>query len=318
MNNPYDVLGVDRDADGTEIKAAYRRLAMRYHPDRNPGDKEAEERFKEVSEAYATLRDPASRQRYDRYGHAGGEGGRPDFTRVDWQTIFQEADLHIDPEAYRGVPRTGNAVFDALFGAVAGMMRTSGLLPGEHREVELEVPVAVARSGGAQRVRVPGPSVCPTCRGAGVLDGGGGCPSCGARGILRGGGEVEVAVPAGVRDGSKLRLRGLGGPGAPPGDALLTLRVRLPDGVRLAGNDLHTEVFLTPLEASRGTELELLGAAVRVPPGVRDGQTLRVPGGGLGGGALVVTIRHDVARGLWRAARDWLGRQMRPSGQAKE
>lgn len=306
MTNPYDVLGVARDAEPDEIKAAYRRLALRYHPDRNPGDAAAEERFKEVSEAYATLRDPASRQRYDRYGAAGGVQGRPDFSRVDWQTIFQEADLHIDPEQYRGVPRTGNAIFDALFGAVAGMMRTSGLLPGEHRELELAVPVRTAREGGAIRVRVPGPSVCPTCRGAGRAGPDGApCGSCGGRGQLRGGGEVEVAVPAGVRDGTKLRLRGLGGPGNPPGDALITVRVQLPEGVRLVGGELHAEVAVTPLEAGRGVGLELLGTRVRVPPGTRDGQRLRVAGGGLSGGDLVVTVRLDVWRGLWRATRDW-------------
>ena len=165
LADPYTVLGVPRSADAADIKAAYRKLALKYHPDRNPGDAAAEERFKEISEAYATLRDPEGRARFDRYGQTGSPSGRPDFNTVDWSTVFREADIKIDLGG-QGVPRTGNPMFDALFGVMTGMMRSSGLLPGEDREVMLAVSVAEARAGAQRRVRVPGPSVCATSRAA--------------------------------------------------------------------------------------------------------------------------------------------------------
>ena len=317
LRNPYDVLGVASTADADEIRSAYRKLALRYHPDRNPGDAAAEERFKEISEAYATLRDPESRARYDRFGgnayggggFDGGMQGRPDFSTVDWQTVFREADITIDWSArgaeYGGeVPRTGNAVFDALFGVMTGMMRNSGLLPGEDRAVALSVSVAEARAGVTRRVRVPGPSVCAQCRGTG-LEAGAPCPVCGGRGVVRAGAFVEVEVPAGVRDGVKLRLKGLGGPGRPPGDAYATVTVRVPAGAELVGRDLKTPVAVTPLEASRGASIPLsdLGVTLEVPKGAVDGQTVRVAGGGLAGGDLIATLEVRVWRGLWRGVR---------------
>ena len=299
--NPYQVLGVERNATQEEIKSAYRKLALKYHPDRNPGDKQAEERFKEVSEAYATLRDPESRARFDRYGNAGG---RPDFETVDWQTIFREADIKVDWDLHRGMPKTGNAVFDMLFGAVTGMMRNSGLLPGEHREIAVDLSVGLARSGGSVRVRVPGPSVCPTCQGSG-RSGGGACPACGGRGIQRGGSLIDVQVPQGMKPGTRLRLRGLGGPGTPPGDVFVTLEVNLPDGVARRGGDLLAELYLTAWELDRGVTSEVLGFPVRIPPGTRDGATLRFVSGGLGGD-LLLTVREDLWRGLRRIGKDWL------------
>lgn len=300
-NNPYQVLGVERTAGQDEIKTAYRKLALRYHPDRNPGDPEAEERFKEVSQAYATLRDPASRTRFDSFGNAGG---RPDFDTVDWQSVFREADIHVNWDPHRAAPKTGNAVFDVLFGAVTGMMRSSGLLPGEHRELSAEVPLSLARSGGLLRVRVSGPSVCPACSGTGRREGAL-CASCAGRGVLRSGGVVDVRVPPAVRAGTKLRLRGLGGPGSPPGDVLVTLKVPLPQGVRLQRGDLYSDLYVTPLEASRGLKTKLLGMPVRVPSGTADGATLRISAGGLGGD-LIVTVKRDLWRGLRRLGGDLL------------
>lgn len=298
-NNPYEVLGVARDASSDEIRAAYRRLALKYHPDRNAGDKEAEERFKQVSEAYATLRDPDARARYDRYGSGAGQ---PDFDQVDWGSVFAEADIGVSWDPRAGAPRTGNAVFDFLFGAALGMMRNSGLLPGENRQASLALPVDLARRGGQAVVRIPGPSICPECRGAGRV-GTGPCPRCGGNGTLRYGSQVEVRVPPGVRNGTKLRLRGLGGPGNPPGDALIDLAVELPAGATLRGGDLFTDLHLTPLEAERGATVTALGVRAAVPAGTPDGGTVRVPGGGLGGD-LVLTVRRDWPRGVWRRLRE--------------
>ena len=303
-NDPYQVLGVERDADADAIKRAYRALALRHHPDRNPGDAAAEEQFKRISEAYATLRDPDARARFDSYGHVGRgpAGAQPDFSHVDWRVIFQEADIPMDWSRRGDVPTTGNVVFDALFRGVTTMFRQAGLLPGEDREVRVRIDIATARRGGSQRVGLPGPLRCDTCRGLG-RDEHGTCPSCGGSGRLARGVSVDVRVPPGVRAGTKLRLAGMGGPGQPPGDAYVVVDVAVPSSARLQGRDLITEVFLTPLEAARGVATSVLGMPLRVGAGVRDGQQLRVAGGGLGGD-LLVTVRTDVWRGLGRAALD--------------
>lgn len=289
MANPYQVLGVSKTASQDEIKAAYRRLALKYHPDRNHGDAQAEEKFKSISEAYATLRDPEQRARFDRFGSRSSTSpySQPDFNNVDWQTIFREADIHIDWQSRTGgVPHTGNVVFDFLSDAVTGVMRTSGLLPGENRELVLEVSPAEARHGTTRRVHIPGPSVAP--------DG---------QNIVRAGSEVEVSVPSGIKNGTKLRLKGLGGPGRPPGDCYVIVQIQLPPNVTLLGNDLHVDLAVTPLEAEEGGHVELLGMNVRIPPGAQEGQTIRVPGAGLSGGDMIVTLRIGVWRGLWRKLR---------------
>lgn len=308
LTNPYELLEVPTDAGADEIKAAYRKLALRYHPDRNPGDKDAEERFKEISEAYAVLRDPDARARFDRYGSApqgDPRGYQPDFTSVDWQTIFNEADIHIDWSARGGVPpRTGNAVFDTLFGMVTGMFRNAGLLPGETREITVRIPYALARVGGTRNVKVPGPITCPTCHGSRTVDGRT-CPDCGGSGVRNIRSDVEVRVPAGVKPGTRLRLRGMGGPGNPPGDLHVRLDVALPEGARLEGDDLHAALFLTPWELSNGVDTVFEGVPVHVKAGTSAGQTIRVAGGGLGIGDLVLAVRSDVWRGLMRTATTW-------------
>jgi DnaJ-class molecular chaperone len=315
--DPYDVLGVPRDADADAVKRAYRERALRDHPDRNPGDAAAEERFKAASEAYATLRDPDARRRYDAYvaaggaarvgpahGAGGGFGGapHPDFATVDWRSVFQEAEVPLDWGRYGGggVPTTGNVVFDVLFRGVARAFRQAGLLPGEDRTVPLRLDLDTARRGGHRRVHVRGPVACPACGpGRGVATAS--CPSCAGGGVLRYGTEVDVRVPAGVRPGQKLRLQGMGGPGRPPGDAYVELDVALPPGVTLHGRDLASEVFLTPLETARGAVVRVAGTRVRVAAGAREGQRLRVAGAGLGGGDLMLTLRRDVWRGTARA-----------------
>src|SRR5690606_7747562 len=143
--DPYEVIGVSRGADTAEIKNAFRQRAMQYHPDRNPGDKAAEERFKELSEAYALLRDPESRARYDRYGHAvNGTTPTHAYTGEQWREMFNEAEIPIDWTRMTSGGSTGNAMFDALFGMVTGMLRGSGLLPGETREVVLDLDLGEA------------------------------------------------------------------------------------------------------------------------------------------------------------------------------
>ena len=300
--DPYQVLGVPRDATADQIKAAYRKKALENHPDRNPGDTEAEERFKRISEAYATLRDPEKRAWIDRGGSAGG-GPAPDFRTVDWQDVFREAEVHV--HIPKGAPRTGNAVFDVLFGAMTGMLRSQGVLPGEDRDVDLTIDLKTAREGGTATVRIPGTAVCAVCRGTRLHDDGTPCLACDGRGFRKGS-QVEVTVPPKVRDGVTLRLRGLGGPGRPPGDALVQVRVQLPPGVERVGDELHVELPITPKEGREGTVTRVLGHEVRIPPGTDDGSTVRISGGGLAGADLRATVKHRVWRGLGRQLRDMM------------
>jgi molecular chaperone DnaJ len=330
--DPYEVLGVPRDASADAVRRAFRERALRDHPDRNPGDAAAAERFKAASEAYATLRDGAARSRYDAYvaaggargvghgsrpgaggvpgGYAGGfpGGPRPDFATVDWRSVFQEADVPVDWHRYGAggsAPTVGNVVFDVLFRGVTQAFRQAGLLPGEDRTVALRLDLDTARQGGTRRIHVRGPVACPACApGSGAATAS--CPTCGGRAVLRYGTEVDVRVPAGVRPGQKLRLQGMGGPGRPPGDAYVEIDVALPLGVTRQGRDLWSEVYLTPLETARGAVVTVAGTRVRVAAGVRDGQRLRVAGAGIGGGDLLVTLRHDVWRGAARAVGDAL------------
>ncbi len=284
--DPYEVLGVERDADADTIKSAYRQRAMRYHPDRNPGDATAEERFKELSEAYALLRDPEARRSYDAYGRSDPRGyQQPDMSMSDWQTIFQEVNINVDWGGRGAAPATGSAVFDMLFGMVAGMLRNSGLLPGETREVRLDLRLGEAARGAVKRVRVPGPSVCAGCGGtgrgtAGAATAGAGsadavtrattvdglvtaCGACGGRGVRRGGAFVDVTVPVGSSSTTKLRLRSLGGPGNPPGDLLVDLEVTLPATATVVGKDVHDTVAITPM--ALGSSFVYEGVNVSVP-----------------------------------------------------
>lgn len=332
--DPYEVLGVPKDADADTIKSAFRRQAMQNHPDRNPGDPAAEERFKQVSEAYALLRDPEAKARYDRYGAGDPRAYRPDAGPVDWQSVFREAEIPIDWGSHGGIPRTGNAVFDALFGVMAGMMRNAGLMPGETREVDLPVTLGELHVGGTRRLHVPGPCVCPTCRGSGRATGTGAmarapgpfeassrpsvdeaaCPSCGGSGVRRRGATVDVTIPARAGPGTKLRLRGLGGPGNPPGDLLVQVVPQVPAGAKVQGRDVHDDLYLAPWERGRVVHADYHGVDVTVPRGTSDGGTVRVAGAGLGGD-LVLTVRFDLARAVARSAGAWF-RKLARGGDA--
>ncbi|HET8985674.1 MAG TPA: DnaJ domain-containing protein [Trueperaceae bacterium] len=330
--DPYEVLGVERDADADTIKSAYRQRAMQYHPDRNPGDATAEERFKELSEAYALLRDPEARRSYDTYGRSDPRGyQQPNMSTADWQTIFQEVNINVDWGGRGAAPATGSAVFDMLFGMVAGMLRNSGLLPGETREVRLDLRLGEAALGSVKRVRVPGPSVCAVCGGTGRVTAGAStagastagastaqsvarsatvdglvtaCGACGGRGIRRGGAFVDVTVPVGSSSNTKLRLRSLGGPGNPPGDLLVDLEVALPTTATVMGNDVHDTVVITPM--ALGSSFVYEGVNVSVPSTLRKGQSLRVRGAGIDGGDLVLRVEIDLVRGIVRRVGGWL------------
>src|SRR4051794_2251686 len=282
VKDPYKVLGVDKKASDDEIKKAYRKLARQYHPDRNAGDKAAEERFKEIQEAYSTLNDPEKRRAYDAGGGFFGAGGGG-----------------FDPGAFRGGFGGGvGDILSDLFGGGGG--RASRPRPERGRDLETEVhvsfdqamegaqiPVSVAVSspcptcGGTGARPGTSPTVCSRCQGRGVEAesqglfsisqpcrqcGGTGteitdpCPTCKGSGHTRQIKRYRVNVPAGVRDGSRVRLAGKGesGPrGGPPGDLYVVTRVGDSPIFTRKGDQLEVDVPITIPEAIRGATIEV-------------------------------------------------------------
>lgn len=308
----YEVLGVDRGAESEELKKAYRKLAMECHPDRNPGDKEAERRFKEVSEAYGVLRDPEKRAAYDSYGHAAFDGSRFGPGGFDFNFTSSFAD-----------------VFDDLFGEFMGgrrRRRTAGTR-GADLAHNLEITLEDAFHGRQARLRVPTAVVCHACRGTGGAEGSEAtsCPTCGGLGRVRaqqgfftvertcpachgagrvitqpcrkcrGNGRVQkektlsVNIPAGVEDGIRIRLAGEGEAGlrgAPPGDLYIFLSIKPHRFFQRDGTNLSCRVPIPMTTAALGGSLEVptvdgSRARVNIPPGTQSGQQFRLRGTGM-------------------------------------
>ena len=337
----YEVLGVSRTASREEIKAAYRRLAVKFHPDRNPGDKAAEESFKEAAEAYAVLSDAEKRANYDRFGEAG-LGGQP-FSGFDASIFGDFADI------------LGN--FFGFEGAFGGGRRRSG--PGRGSDLRTTVVMSFAEmAGGAERqLAVAREENCEKCDGSGLAPGSkpetcrgcGGrgqvrvnqgfftmvrpCPQCGGNGQIvtnpcqscSGAGRVErkrqlkVSVPAGIEDGTRLRLVGEGEAGVrggPPGDLYVVVRVESHELFVRDGADLHLEQEISAFLAALGAELEvptLNGTEkLKVAAGAQPGDTVVLRGRGLprlrrsGKGDLVVHLKVAVPRKLSAKQREHL------------
>jgi molecular chaperone DnaJ len=312
----YEILGLSREASDTEIKKAYRGLVREHHPDANPDDPGAEERFKELTEAYEVLSNPQARQAYDTYGHqipragAGAGPTRPGDPFGGFQDIF---------EAFFG-DRFGGS----FFGGAAGTRAPSR---GDDAEVEVEVTLREAASGTDREVTVQVVEECSVCDGVGGRQtrpcgtcGGAGavrtvresllgqmvstraCPTCGGRGEIvevecencRGSGRVSVVktqgirVPAGIEDGMRLRHSGAGHAGergAPPGDLYVRVRVNEDPELMRDGDDLIHRMKINFVEAALGTEAEVPtlggGAEVRIEPGTQPGTTLTLRGEGM-------------------------------------
>ncbi|HLT10798.1 MAG TPA: DnaJ C-terminal domain-containing protein [Micromonosporaceae bacterium] len=259
----YEVLGVPRQATAEEIQQAFRRLARRYHPDINksPG---AEERFKEINEAYQVLSDPKQRARYDRYG--------PEFRRVpeDYEEQFDWGRAgRAGPRGWRRGRRTREPFgaewfyedsgidLDDLLGGLFGARGPTGPIPGADQEAELDLTIEEAYRGGTRHITVDGRS-------------------------------FDVNIPAGVVDGQRIRLAGQGGRGrgdAPPGDLYLIVRILPHPRYRLSGRDIYVDLPLTPWEAALGTSVQVPTPAgpttVRVPGGSSTGRRLRLRGQGM-------------------------------------
>ena len=350
----YEVLGVAKTASADEIKSAYRKLAMKYHPDRNPGDKAAEEKFKEAAEAYDVLHDADKRRKYDTFGHAGLDGqGMGGFGSggMSMDDIFS---MFGDLFGGRS-PRGGG--FGEFFGGGGRPPQPDAPERGEDLTVRLDVDFDEAVFGSERTLDVTLPSECPTCKGSGAaagsrrtvcrtcggrgaVIGGGGffqvrqtCPSCGGEGTVvekpcgacRGTGSVQaprhitLKIPAGIDDGSRLRLAGKGGGGlrgGPPGDLYVLVRIRPSDIFEREGLDLGVEVPVSPVVAALGGEVEVptpAGAAtLKIPAGTPNGKVFRLRGKGVpslrGGlaGDLDARIVFEVPTGLDRRQRELL------------
>lgn len=335
----YEVLGVARDASESELKKAYRKLAAQLHPDKNPGDPNAEERFKEASEAFEVLKDPQKRQIYDRYGHAGLSSGgySPGFRTVE-EIFGSFGDIFGD-------------IFGHGFGAGR---RRDGPMRGADLRVGARLTLAEAAFGTQKEIRLQYPSPCEACRGTGaeggaleacVTCGGQGqvgvqrgaffmsttCPTCRGQGrrakspcaSCRGTGEVEVErtvkvnVPPGIDDGQSLRLAGQGQPGrmgGPPGNLFVTVQVEPDERFVREGNDLVHEVRVPFTTCCLGGEVEVptldgSTAKLAVAPGTQAGTILTLPGLGVprldgrGRGDLHCQVQIEVPRELSAKAR---------------
>ena len=336
----YEVLGVARAATDQEIKSAYRKLALQFHPDRNPNNPDAEEKFKEASEAYAVLADGDKRAAYDRYGHAGlgGAGVSQGFDANDLSDIFGDffglGDIFGGGTRKRSRTQRGadlrediNLEFEeAVFGTETKVTvrrhesceecRGSGAAPGK-------APVTCRSCTGRGQVRYQQgffsiARTCPTCQGTGsvITDP---CAKCKGEGRVLRQRTVDAKVPAGVEDGTRIRFSGYGEGGlhgGPPGDLYVVLHVKEHPFFEREGNDLHCVIPISYAQAALGAEISvptLEGEQVlKVPDGTQSGTTLRIRGKGVpvlsghGKGDLFVEVRVQTPSKLNKRQRELL------------
>jgi molecular chaperone DnaJ len=338
----YEVLAVSRTASDQEIKSAYRRLAVKYHPDKNPNDATAEEKFKEAAEAYSVLQDAEQRRRYDRFGHAGvasgggaGAWGAPGFGGIEdiLGDLFGFGDVF-------GGARTGS--------------RRSAAQRGADLRYDLEISLEEASSGMTAQLRIPRLESCDTCKGSGAAEGtqaetcttcsgsgqvryqqgffsvartcsacrGAGrviktpCKDCNGAGRVEREKQMEVKIPAGVETGSRLRVQGegeAGTQGGPSGDLYVVIHVAEHEQFERQGNNLYEAVPITFTQAALGAELKVKTLdgeeKLKVPMGTQTGTVFRLKGkgmpqlGGRGKGDLFVSVSVITPTSLTREQR---------------
>lgn len=362
----YEILGVGKKASDTEIKKAFRKLARKYHPDVNPGDKVAEQKFKELNEAYEILSDSKKRKQYDEFGHAAfeagfGPGAGPQagygfegfgsqgaefFTGRGFEDIF--GNIFGERAARARGPQKGEDVNysvevdleDAIFGTTmqvdlqreAGCASCggSGARPGTSRRTCTTCQGAGSITQGRGFIHIP--QTCPACHGEGTIIPSP-CTSCGGRGRVPKTDRLNVKIPAGVDNGSKIRMAGMGGQGSqggPPGDVYIVTRVRPHHYFERKGDNLYSEAKVTMKEAALGEKIEIPTVDgmvwLTLPQGIQSGQQLKLKGkgvphfGGVGVGDHYVTIQVATPAGLSERGKELLREldRMHPSDPRRD
>jgi molecular chaperone DnaJ len=344
----YDTLGVDKKASQDEIKKAYRKLARQYHPDRNPGDDEAEAKFKEVQTAYDVLSEPEKRKQYDQVGPTNGRGGMPpnfDFQDFDLGDIFGGIfGRGARPQQQRRPqPQRGADIEAVLY------LSFEDSLQGVQTEIPVEVEVACPECRGTGAEPGTSPIICPECNGRGVKAESQGlfslsspCPRCRGNGTViekpchkcHGSGHVrktkryKVKIPAGVKDGTRIRLKGKGEPGqngGPAGDLQIVARVTPSKTYRRRGEaDLEVDVPVSFPTAALGGNVDVQTpegpVSLKVPAGSEDGKLLRIKGRGApklkggGHGDVVARLHIDVPKKLNKKERELLEEYRKVTG----
>lgn len=334
----YDILGLTRKASLEDIKKAFRKLARKYHPDLNPGDKTAEQKFKEINEAYAVLGDPRKKEEYDRFGKSPFETGGPWYEGVrtpGFEDIFEFGMGDIFGDIFGGASRAERQR------ARGSDITTSLTVSLEEAFTGAQKTLTVSREAVCERCRGEGADkyeTCQRCKGSGRVQtskgffrmqqacaecGGTGrkatkiCPVCSGRGTTRSTDSLKVKIPPGVDNGSRVRLRGMGNAGSgggPSGDLFIDITVKSHPVFRREGDDLYVEVPLTFGEAALGAKIEVPtmdGTAVMtIPPGTQGGQKFKLSGKGFptpksgSRGNQYVTIRIAVPKDAGARAKE--------------
>jgi molecular chaperone DnaJ len=330
----YAALGVPKGASADEIKKAYRKLARQYHPDRNPGDAAAEERFKEIQHAYDVLSDAEKRKQYDAFGSEDGHATRPGFTG---DLNFDVGDLGDLGDIFGGIFGRGRGRAQqprAARGAdleVQVNLSFEDSLKGLETRIPVEVETACRECGGSGAKPGTSPKVCPECRGRGVISESQGlfalsqpcprcrgngtviedpCPNCRGTGRERRTKRYSVKIPAGVKDGTRIRLKGKGEAGmagGPPGDLFVVTRVAGSPIYERRGADLIVDVPVSLADAALGTKVDVPTpdgpVSLKVPSGSEHGKLLRIKGRGApkltgGKGDVLARLRLEVPKKL--------------------
>lgn len=285
----YSILGIGRSASDKEIKAAYRKLARKYHPDVNPGNKTAEEKFKEINQAYEVLSDKEKRQKYDRFGEQWEHADQ--FAQAGRQGAGSRAGFDFSQFNFSGGQgatfTAGGAGMESLFEELFGGARGRRAQPRRGQDIEhpVEITLEEAFSGTSRRLSLQSEENCPTCGGSGRMQKAV-CPTCSGAGAVPRVKQLEVKIPAGVKTGSRVRIAGKGGPGSGgAGDLYLLITVRPHSSFERQGDDLITSVPLPLTTAVLGGKVEvptLKGKLeLKVPPETQNGRTFRLSGQGM-------------------------------------
>ncbi len=291
----YNTLGVRRDASDLEIKQAYRRLARKYHPDVNPGDKSAEERFKLINEAYEVLSSAEKRQKYDKFGDdwqyadqsAGARGGAEAGQQTSPQWDFGDVGTG-GAGGFQATEAEGvDTLLDELLHGMRGGARHKAR-PSRGKDIESTVEIALeeAYHGTARTISLRADEPCPTCQGTGRIKNAA-CTTCRGSGVVTRIRRLEVKIPAGVTDGSRVRVAGQGQPvyGGANGDLYLVISVKKHSMFERRGDDLYVDVGIPLSLAMLGGEIQvptLRGKlALRIPPETQNGRVFRLTGQGM-------------------------------------